>query len=80
VFNRRRITVALVGLLVLVIAGWLIKNAVAEGSTVPEGGAPGARSLANGAGGQSFHSLDGYQSRIAALVVAATVDAEDPWR
>jgi hypothetical protein len=33
VFNRRRITVALIGLIVLVIAGWLIKNAVAEGST-----------------------------------------------
>ncbi|GAB2757143.1 ribonuclease domain-containing protein [Amycolatopsis magusensis] len=31
-FNRRRITAALIGLLVLVVGGWLVKDLVADGS------------------------------------------------
>ncbi|RSD10580.1 ribonuclease domain-containing protein [Amycolatopsis eburnea] len=34
-FNRRRITAALIGLLVLVLGGWLVKDAVGGGSTSP---------------------------------------------
>jgi ribonuclease T1 len=34
-FNRRRITAALIGLLVLVLGGWLVKDAVGGGSSSP---------------------------------------------
>ncbi|WP_206793021.1 ribonuclease domain-containing protein [Amycolatopsis sp. MtRt-6] len=34
-FNRRRITAALIGLLVLVLGGWLVKDVVSDGSTSP---------------------------------------------
>ena len=34
-FNRRRITAALIGLLVLVLGGWLVKDAVSDGSSSP---------------------------------------------
>ena len=34
-FNRRRITAALIGLLVLVLGGWLVKDNLGGGSTSP---------------------------------------------
>ncbi|MBE8517123.1 ribonuclease N [Amycolatopsis sp. H6(2020)] len=34
-FNRRRITAALIGLLVLVLGGWLVKDNLGSGSTSP---------------------------------------------
>ncbi|WP_086843108.1 ribonuclease domain-containing protein [Amycolatopsis kentuckyensis] len=34
-FNRRRITAALIGLLVLVLGGWLVKDNLGGGSTAP---------------------------------------------
>jgi guanyl-specific ribonuclease Sa len=46
--NRRRITAALVGLLVLVLGGWLVKEST-DGSSSPAPGAPSS-SAASGAG------------------------------
>ncbi|MEU0533413.1 ribonuclease domain-containing protein [Amycolatopsis tolypomycina] len=34
-FNRRRITAALIGLLVLVLGGWLVKDNLGSGSSAP---------------------------------------------
>ncbi|RSM35146.1 ribonuclease N [Amycolatopsis balhimycina DSM 5908] len=34
-FNRRRITAALIGLLVLVLGGWLVKDVLSDGSSSP---------------------------------------------
>ena len=38
-FNRRRITAALIGLLVLVLGGWLVKDVLSGGSPVRGPGA-----------------------------------------
>lgn len=75
-FNRRRITVALIGLIVLVIAGWLIKNAVAEGSTESGSREIGVRSLVGGPGGSPSHHQDRYESYLDEPVNAEFVDAE----
>ncbi|AXB47787.1 ribonuclease domain-containing protein [Amycolatopsis albispora] len=43
-FNRRRITAALIGLIVLVVGGWLVKDLVADGSGGQGGPVPGSES------------------------------------
>ncbi|SEF32890.1 Guanyl-specific ribonuclease Sa [Amycolatopsis pretoriensis] len=47
-FNRRRITAALIGLLVLVLGGWLVKDVVSDGSPAAPSPSPSASAPAKG--------------------------------
>lgn len=57
-FNRRRITAALIGLLVLVLGGWLVKDAVGGSSSPASGTAPGTSASAPGKGGAGVPGAD----------------------
>jgi guanyl-specific ribonuclease Sa len=55
-FNRRRITAALIGLLVLVLGGWLVKDVLSDGS--PSSPAPGTSASAPAKGGAAVPGAD----------------------
>jgi guanyl-specific ribonuclease Sa len=55
-FNRRRITAALIGLLVLVLGGWLVKDVTCGGS--PSSPAPGTSASAPARGGGAVPGAD----------------------
>jgi ribonuclease T1 len=55
-FNRRRITAALIGLLVLVLGGWLVKDVVNDGS--PSSPAPSTSAGAPAKGGAAVPGAD----------------------
>ena len=75
--NRRRITAALVGLLVLVLGGWLVKDAVDKSSS----SAPAPASPSSVSGGASGAKLPGAGSglRVEALS-ALPPQARDTWK
>jgi guanyl-specific ribonuclease Sa len=54
-FNRRRITAALIGLLVLVLGGWLVKDNLGGGST---SSSPGTSASAPAKGGAAVPGAD----------------------
>ncbi|WP_329064771.1 ribonuclease domain-containing protein [Amycolatopsis sp. NBC_01480] len=74
--NRRRITAALVGLLVLVFGGWLVKDAV-DGSSSSSAPAP-ASSVSGGAAGAKLPGTDSGL-RVEALS-ALPSQARDTWK
>ncbi|MFJ9785797.1 ribonuclease domain-containing protein [Amycolatopsis sp. NPDC101161] len=55
-FNRRRITAALIGLLVLVLGGWLVKDVVSDGS--PAAPSPSSSASAPAKGGAAVPGAD----------------------
>ena len=55
-FNRRRITAALIGLLVLVLGGWLVKDVLSGHSPSPT--APGTSASAPARGGAAVPGAD----------------------
>ncbi|MEU5265949.1 ribonuclease domain-containing protein [Amycolatopsis sp. NPDC021455] len=55
-FNRRRITAALIGLLVLVLGGWLVKDVLSDGS--PSSTAPSTSASAPARGGGAVPGAD----------------------
>lgn len=58
-FNRRRITAALIGLLVLVLGGWLVKDNLGHGSSsAPAPGTPASASAAPAKGGAAVPGAD----------------------
>lgn len=57
-FNRRRITAALIGLLVLVLGGWLVKDVVSNGSPASPGTSPGTSASAPAKGGAAVPGAD----------------------
>lgn len=56
-FNRRRITAALIGLLVLVLGGWLVKD-VLSGNSSPAAPATGSSASAPAKGGAAVPGAD----------------------
>ncbi|MDT8914590.1 ribonuclease domain-containing protein [Amycolatopsis sp. PS_44_ISF1] len=74
--NRRRITAALVGLLVLVFGGWLVKDALDGSSPAP---APGSSSSASG--GASGAKLPGADSGLRVQALSSLpAQARDTWK
>ncbi|MEV5717906.1 ribonuclease domain-containing protein [Amycolatopsis mediterranei] len=57
-FNRRRITAALIGLLVLVLGGWLVKDNLGGGSPSPAPGTSASSSTAPAKGGAAVPGAD----------------------
>jgi ribonuclease T1 len=81
-FNRRRITAALIGLLVLVLGGWLVKDAVSGSSptsTAPTGSSRASTSAAAPAKGGSAVPGSGSGLPLKALSVLPA-QAADTWK
>ncbi|MGW5717416.1 ribonuclease domain-containing protein [Amycolatopsis sp. NPDC003865] len=57
-FNRRRITAALIGLLVLVLGGWLVKDVVSDGAPAAPGTSTGPSASAPAKGGAAVPGAD----------------------
>jgi ribonuclease T1 len=57
-FNRRRITAALIGLLVLVLGGWLVKDVVSDGSPASPSTSPSSSASAPAKGGAAVPGAD----------------------
>ncbi|VVJ20629.1 Guanyl-specific ribonuclease (EC [Amycolatopsis camponoti] len=57
-FNRRRITAALIGLLVLVLGGWLVKDAVSDDSKPAPGTSTSSSATAPAKGGAAVPGAD----------------------
>ncbi|MEV4146419.1 ribonuclease domain-containing protein [Amycolatopsis sp. NPDC049691] len=57
-FNRRRITAALIGLLVLVLGGWLVKDVVSDGSPASPGTSSSPSASAPAKGGAAVPGAD----------------------
>ncbi|MCR6483305.1 ribonuclease N [Amycolatopsis sp. OK19-0408] len=73
-FNRRRITAALIGLLVLVLGGWLVKDVVSDGSTT-------APSTSAGAPAQGGAAVPGADSGLPLKALSALpTQAADTWK
>jgi ribonuclease T1 len=78
-FNRRRITAALIGLLVLVLGGWLVKDAVSDGSSSPapssSAGSPASAPAKGGA------AVPGADSGLPVKALSALpAQAADTWK
>ena len=78
-FNRRRITAALIGLLVLVLGGWLVKDAVSDGSSSPApSSSAGSSANAPAKGGAA---LPGADSGLPVKALSALpAQAADTWK
>ncbi|WP_370966179.1 ribonuclease domain-containing protein [Amycolatopsis sp. cg9] len=82
-FNRRRITAALIGLLVLVLGGWLVKDAVGGGSSSPaSSSAPSSSSSASsGAPAKGGATVPGSDSGLPLKALSALpAQAADTWK
>jgi ribonuclease T1 len=78
-FNRRRITAALIGLLVLVLGGWLVKDAVSDGSSSPApSSSAGSSASAPAKGGAA---VPGADSGLPVKALSALpAQAADTWK
>lgn len=77
-FNRRRITAALIGLLVLVLGGWLVKDVVSNGSSATP--APSSSGTAS-ARPQNAAKLPGADSGLPVKALSALPSqAADTWK
>jgi len=75
-FNRRRITAALIGLLVLVLGGWLVKDVLSGSSTTPA--SPSSTASARP---QNAAKLPGTDSGLAVKALSALPgQAADTWK
>lgn len=82
-FNRRRITAALIGLLVLVLGGWLVKDVVSGGSTSPGASAsPSASAPAkSGTPAKGSAAVPGADSGLPVKALSALpAQASDTWK
>jgi ribonuclease T1 len=64
-FNRRRITAALIGLIVLVLGGWLVQNAVSGDGKTDTPRSSSAPSSPGGPGGGGASKVIGAESGLA---------------
>jgi guanyl-specific ribonuclease Sa len=78
-FNRRRITAALIGLLVLVLGGWLVKDVLSGGS--PASPAPGTSSSSSSAPAKGGAALPGTDSGLPVKALSTLPpQAADTWK
>ncbi len=76
-FNRRRITAALIGLLVLVVGGWLLKDVFSGSSATPSTGTSSTSSTARPANAK----LPGSDSGLPVKALSALPpQATDTWK
>lgn len=77
-FNRRRITAALIGLLVLVLGGWLVKDTVSGSPATP---ATSSSSTSGTATSRAAAKLPGTDSGLAVKALSALpAQAADTWK
>ena len=79
-FNRRRITAALIGLLVLVLGGWLVKDAVSGSPATPATSSSSTSGTAS-ARPQNAAKLPGTDSGLPVKALSALpTQAADTWK
>ena len=78
--NRRRITAALIGLLVLVLGGWLVKNVLSDSSSSPPASSSSS-SVAPVKSGGAAAKLPGTDSGLAVKPLSTLpTQAADTWK
>ncbi|MEC3977258.1 ribonuclease domain-containing protein [Amycolatopsis sp. H20-H5] len=78
--NRRRITAALIGLLVLVVGGWFVKNAASDDTPAGAPASTGAQAT-SGKATQGSSKLAGSDSGLAVKPLSALpAEAKDTWK
>lgn len=79
-FNRRRITAALIGLIVLVVGGWFVKDAVSDGGS--QGApAPTGSQVTSGKPAPGSAKLAGSDSGLPVKTLSSLpAEAKDTWK
>ncbi|MEV7094152.1 ribonuclease domain-containing protein [Amycolatopsis sp. NPDC051045] len=80
-FNRRRITAALIGLLVLVLGGWLVKDVLSDGSSSPAPSTSASAPAKSSAPAKGSAAVPGADSGLPVKALSALPpQASDTWK